>query len=150
MGDVPWISQSHHCPLHNLLTLALRELALSSIVIAPSSNNIEQEVLLLLADEYRPTCPSSMTNPGSLTMGFVGADPLRCRLWELHRLESQSRRSRLQQATIQEQEPDLTHSKNSSLLQASPSPHQDCLIRSRVRPSITAIAKFIADKKYLD
>src|SRR3954469_17963243 len=75
MGDVPWISQSHHCPLHNLLTLALRELALASIVISPSSNNIEQEVLLLLADEYHPTCAISMTNPGSLNMGFAGADP---------------------------------------------------------------------------
>ena len=48
---------------------------MASIVIAPSSNNIEQEVLLLLADEYRPTCAISMTNPGSLTMGFSRADP---------------------------------------------------------------------------
>src|ERR1041385_1145062 len=55
--------------------LVLREIALSSPVIAPSRNNIEQEVLLLLADEYRPTCTFSMTNPGSLTMGFPGADP---------------------------------------------------------------------------
>src|SRR3954470_18081388 len=31
----------------------------------PSRNNIEQEVLLLLADEYRPTCAISTTNPGS-------------------------------------------------------------------------------------
>ena len=44
-------------------------------VITSPSNNIEQEELLLLADEYRPTCAISMTNPGSLTMGFVGADP---------------------------------------------------------------------------
>src|ERR1041385_3421864 len=41
----------------------------------PSRNSIEQEVLLLLADEYRPTCSFSMTNPGSLTMGFAEADP---------------------------------------------------------------------------
>src|SRR3954454_19719607 len=54
--------------------MVLRELALASLVIAPSRNNIEQEVLLLLADEYRPTCSFSMTNPGSLTMGFAGAD----------------------------------------------------------------------------
>src|SRR3954470_11105259 len=57
------------------ILLVLRELALASSVIAPSHNNIEQEVLLLLADEYRPTCAFSMTNPGSLTMGFSGADP---------------------------------------------------------------------------
>src|ERR1041385_7799246 len=55
--------------------LVLRELALDSLVIAPSRNNIEQEVLLLLADEYRPTCSFSMINPGSLTMGFAEADP---------------------------------------------------------------------------
>ena len=55
--------------------LVLTELALASLVIAPSHNNIEHEVLLLLADEYRPTCAISMTNPGSLTMGFAGADP---------------------------------------------------------------------------
>src|SRR3954466_14331010 len=55
--------------------LVLRELALASLVIAPSRNNIEQEVLLLLADEYRPTCSFSMTNPGSLAMGFAEADP---------------------------------------------------------------------------
>src|ERR1041385_6789386 len=55
--------------------LVLRELALASPVIAPSCNNIEQEVLLLLADEYHPTCSFSMTNPGSLTMGFAEADP---------------------------------------------------------------------------
>src|SRR3954463_11182338 len=48
---------------------------LASFVIASSSNNIEQEELLLLADEYRPTCAISMTNIGSLTMGFAGADP---------------------------------------------------------------------------
>ena len=48
---------------------------MASTVIAPSRNNIEQEVLLLLADEYRPTCTFSMTNQGSLTMGFPGADP---------------------------------------------------------------------------
>src|SRR3954470_3468900 len=62
-------------PIIQSTLLVLRELALASIVIAPSSNNIEQEVLLLLADEYRPTCAISMTNPGSLTMGFAGADP---------------------------------------------------------------------------
>src|ERR1041385_2147208 len=55
--------------------LVLRELALASLVIASSRNNIEQEVLLLLADEYRPTCFFSMTNPGSLTMGFAEVDP---------------------------------------------------------------------------
>src|SRR3954462_9234828 len=54
--------------------MVLRELTLASLVIAPSRNNIDQEVLLLLADEYRPTCPFSMTNPGSLTMGFAEAD----------------------------------------------------------------------------
>ena len=43
--------------------------------VTPSNNNIEQEVLLLLADEYRPTCSFSMINPGSLTMGFAEADP---------------------------------------------------------------------------
>src|ERR1041385_557734 len=59
----------------HLLILALRELALASTIIAPSRNNIEQEVLLLLAIEYRPTCAVSMTNPGSLTMGFAGVDP---------------------------------------------------------------------------
>src|ERR1041385_855812 len=53
----------------------MRELTLASPVIAPSRNNIEQEALLLLADEYRPTCSFSMTNPGSLTMGFAEADP---------------------------------------------------------------------------
>ena len=57
------------------ILLVLRELALASLVIAPSSNNIEQEVLLLLADENHPTCSISMTNPGSLTMGFAEADP---------------------------------------------------------------------------
>src|SRR4051812_27302113 len=41
----------------------------------PSRNNIEQEVLLLLADEYHPTCAISMTNRGSLNMGFSEADP---------------------------------------------------------------------------
>src|SRR4051812_21734254 len=56
-------------------TLAMCALALASLVIASSSNNIEQEELLLLADEYRPARPISMTNPGSLTMEFVGADP---------------------------------------------------------------------------
>src|SRR3954468_11522422 len=56
-------------------TLALCALALASFVIVSSSNNIEQEELLLLADEYRPTYAISMTNPGSLTMGFAGADP---------------------------------------------------------------------------
>ena len=55
--------------------LVYQELALASLLIAPSRNNIEQEVLLLLADEYRPTCAISMTNPGSLTMGFAGVDP---------------------------------------------------------------------------
>src|SRR3954471_3872368 len=55
--------------------MVLRELALASLVISPSRNNIEQEVLLLLADEYHPTCAISMTNPGSLNMGFAGADP---------------------------------------------------------------------------
>src|SRR3954466_3004734 len=55
--------------------LVLRELVMASFVIAPSRNNIEQEVLLLLADEYRPTCSFSMINPGSLTMGFAEADP---------------------------------------------------------------------------
>src|SRR3954464_12757357 len=55
--------------------LVLRELALASSVIAPSCNNIEQEVLLLLADEYRPTCAISLTNPGSLTMEYAEADP---------------------------------------------------------------------------
>src|SRR3954470_14784509 len=59
----------------HLLILDLRELALASTVIAPSRNNIEQEVLLLLADEYRQTCAISMTNPGSLTMGFAGFNP---------------------------------------------------------------------------
>src|SRR3954470_815293 len=72
------------------------------------------------------------------------------RLWELYRLESRSRRAHLQQAKIQEQEPYLTHSKNSSLLQVSPSPHQDRLIRSRAKPGITEIAKFITDEKELD
>src|SRR3954464_13338356 len=62
-------------PSYNPLPLALRKFASASIVIAPSRNNIEQEVLLLLADEYRPTCAISMTNPGSLTMGFTEADP---------------------------------------------------------------------------
>ena len=57
------------------VTLALCALALASSVIASPSNNIEQEELLLLADEYRPTCAISMTNPGSLTMGFAEADP---------------------------------------------------------------------------
>ena len=70
-GDVSGISSSK---IQSTL-LVLRELALASLVIAPSSNNIEQEVLLLLADEYRPTCAFSMTNPGSLTMGFAAADP---------------------------------------------------------------------------
>src|SRR3954469_10184150 len=55
--------------------LVLREFTLTSLVIAPSQNNIEQEVLLLLADEYRPTCSFSMINPGSLNMGFSEADP---------------------------------------------------------------------------
>src|SRR3954469_11464083 len=55
--------------------LVLREFTLTSLVIAPSQNNIEQEVLLLLAYEYRPTCSFSMINPGSLTMGFAEADP---------------------------------------------------------------------------
>src|SRR3954464_3820820 len=53
----------------------MRAPALASFVIASSSNNIEQEELLLLADEYRPTCATFMTNPGSLTTGFVEADP---------------------------------------------------------------------------
>ena len=48
---------------------------MDSFVIAPSSNNIEKVLLLLLDDEYRPTCAISMTNPGSLTMGFAGAYP---------------------------------------------------------------------------
>src|ERR1041385_9016633 len=73
----------------HLLILALRELALASTVIAPLRNNIEQEVLLLLADEYRATCAFSMINPGSLTMGFAGVD-LR-QLEPSDRLESRSR-----------------------------------------------------------
>jgi len=32
-------------------------------------------VLLLLADEYRPTCSFFMINPASLAMGFAEADP---------------------------------------------------------------------------
>src|ERR1041385_9135308 len=56
--------------------LVLRELTLASPVIAPSRNNIEQEVLLLLVDEYRPTCSFSMTNPGSLTMVFAEANTM--------------------------------------------------------------------------
>src|SRR3954471_10064242 len=43
--------------------------------MAPSHNTIEQEVLLLLADEYRQPVPSLRSNPGSLTMGFAEADP---------------------------------------------------------------------------
>src|SRR3954466_3256152 len=72
-----WEGRHLDYPVHNLQStlLVLREFALASLVIAPSRNNIEQEVLLLLADEYRPTCPFSMTNPGSLTMGFAGVDP---------------------------------------------------------------------------
>src|SRR3954470_3286706 len=64
-------------PISNIQStpLVLRELALASLVIAPSRSNIEQEVLLLLADEYRPSCSFSMINPGSLTMGFAEADP---------------------------------------------------------------------------
>ena len=49
---------------------------MASLVIAPSRNNIEHEVLLLLADEYRLTYAISMTNPGSLTMGFAGLIPV--------------------------------------------------------------------------
>src|SRR3954468_23315795 len=55
--------------------LVMRKLALDSLVIAPSRNNIEHEVLLQLADEYRPTCSIFMTNPGSLTRRFSEADP---------------------------------------------------------------------------
>src|SRR3954471_14492405 len=43
--------------------------------MAPSHNTIEQEVLLLLANEYRQPVPSLRSNPGSLTMGFAEADP---------------------------------------------------------------------------
>src|SRR3954466_7847796 len=72
-----WEGRHLDYPVHNLQStlLVLREFALASLVIAPSRNNIEQEVLLLLADEYRPTCVISMTNPVSLTMGFAEADP---------------------------------------------------------------------------
>src|SRR3954466_13064196 len=98
-----------------IYSLVLRELSLASLVIAPSCNNIEQELLLLLANEYRPTCSFSMINPGSLTMGFAEADPRHWRrLWELHRLESQSRRSHLQQIATRGLEPDLAHSRSSS------------------------------------
>src|SRR3954466_6343724 len=58
-----------------IYSLVLRELSLASLVITPSHNNIEQEVLPLLADEYRPTCSFSMINPGSLAMGFSEAYP---------------------------------------------------------------------------
>ena len=67
MPNVSLVRRPDHLNTH-LLILALRELALASIVIAPSRDNIEQEVLLLLADEYRPTCSFSMTNPGSLAI----------------------------------------------------------------------------------
>src|SRR4051812_30798049 len=72
-----WEGRRLDHPIANLQStlLVLREFALASLVIAPSRNNIEQEVLLLLANEYHPTCPISMTNPGSLTMGFAEADP---------------------------------------------------------------------------
>src|SRR3954462_7002900 len=72
-----WEGRRLDHPIANLQStlLVLREFALASLVIAPSRNNIEQEVLLVLDDEYRPTCPFSMTNPGSLTMGFAEADP---------------------------------------------------------------------------
>src|SRR3954468_23726794 len=72
-----WEGRRLDHPIANLQStlLVLREFALASLVIAPSRNNIEQEVLLLLADEYHPTCCFSMTNPGSLTMGFAEADP---------------------------------------------------------------------------
>src|SRR3954468_15624677 len=72
-----WEGRRLDHPIANLQStlLVLREFALASLVIAPSRNNIEKEVLLLLTDEYRPTCPFSMTNPGSLSMGFAEADP---------------------------------------------------------------------------
>ena len=49
--------------------------SLGLLLIASSINNIEQEELLLLANEFCPTCAIFTTNPGSLTMGFAGADP---------------------------------------------------------------------------
>src|ERR1043165_1949030 len=72
------------------------------------------------------------------------------RLWELHMLELRSRRSRLQQATTQEQEPDPIRSKNSSSLQASPPLHQDHSTRSRAKTNTTAAAKSITDEEELD
>src|SRR4051812_20859754 len=67
-GDISIIESTIH-------TSGLARTRLDFPCNCPSLNTIEQEVLLLLADEYRPTCSFSMINPGSLTMGFAEADP---------------------------------------------------------------------------
>src|SRR4051812_39288921 len=67
-GDISIIESTIH-------TSGLARTRLDFPCNCPSLNTIEQEVLLLLADDYRPTCSCSMINPGSLTMGFAEADP---------------------------------------------------------------------------
>src|SRR4051812_47170573 len=67
-GDISIIESTIH-------TSGLARTRLDFPCNCPSLNTIEQEVLLLLADEYHPTCSFSMINPGSLTMGFAEADP---------------------------------------------------------------------------
>src|SRR3954471_18767393 len=57
------------------VTLALSDPTLASTVPHLHHQYIEQERVLLFADELiiQPVLP--MTNPWSLTMGFVGVDP---------------------------------------------------------------------------
>src|SRR3954471_18430990 len=57
------------------VTLALSDPTLASTVPHLHHQYIEQERVLLFADELiiQPVLP--MTNPGSLTMGFSGVDP---------------------------------------------------------------------------
>src|ERR1043165_4306216 len=57
------------------ITLASSAPALASTVTYLPYQYIEQERVLLFADELIVQPVPLMTNPGSLTMGFVGVDP---------------------------------------------------------------------------
>ena len=63
------------------------------------------------------------------------------RLWELRRLGSRSRRSRLQQIATRGQEPDLAHSKDSRSRRTSPPPQQDRSSHNCARSNTTVTAK---------
>src|ERR1041385_8619564 len=71
-------------------------------------------------------------------------------MWELHRLELQSRRFHPQQATTQEQEPDAIHPKNSRSRQTSLPPQRDRSACSRSKTNTTAAIEPTASERELD